>query len=310
MNFFVKECTVSKSTGGKEYLSLLLVDSEMTESRCYLWECNMPLMWHVLAMSSLPQPNAKGFIGFKWDYVEADLGVLSASASLQSEYPQWVALLPQIPTFERFKGAVEFLLAPWSLREGDDVDISSLSARQRVVCRVLSELPQLYEAYKGAYGGRKQHHAYKGGLLQHTFEVLCFAAGLRKWFPWDVDMFVLGLSILYHDYGKIHEYEDETAAYTEQLVLWPHPVASAYAFKDMYGDLLSEGLMQRILHCIISHNGRKEWGTAALPATIEAFVLSELDLMSAWGHTIVNSISMDYVTGMDRRVVTTPVPVE
>lgn len=310
MFYFVKESVLSKTVNGKDYLSLVLVDSSLVETKCFLWECSESLQWHVLHMNGLPVPNAKGFISFKPDAIVADMGLLQESESLMKDYSQWLTFVPMLPSYERFRGAVVKLLEPWVVADTESVEAASLSARQKVVLRLLAELPELYEAYRNAYGGRKQHHAYKGGLVQHTFEMLCFAFGLRKWWPWKVDMFVLTLAILYHDWGKVDEYKDETAEYTEQLVLWPHPVASTFKFKELYGDLLSEGLLQRILHAILSHNGRKEWMTASLPATIEAFILSELDLMSAWGSTISNSISMDYITGMDRRVVTSPVPEE
>lgn len=309
MFYFVKESVVSKTVNGKDYLALTVVDPELVETKCFLWECSDSLQWHVLHMNGLPVPNAKGFISFKADSIVADMGVLSESESLMKDFPQWGSYLPQVPSFERFRGAVSGLLAPWVV-SADAEESSGLTARQKVVLRVFSELPALYEAYRNGYGGRKQHHAYQGGLLQHTFEMLCFAYGMRKWWPWKVDMFVLTLAILYHDYGKVDEYKDGTAEYTEQLVLWPHPVASTFHFKEVYGDLMSEGLLQRILHAILSHNGRKEWMVASLPATIEAFVLSELDLLSAWGSTISNTISMDYVTGMDRRVITSAVPEE
>lgn len=310
MWYWVKDCFISKSTSGNEYMSLSLVDEQMVEFKCYLWDVlETILRWHVIAFvgGSVPAPNVKGFIGFKLSALESDLGALNASQVLLDTYPQWAALLPQVPSYERFHGVICTLLSPWMVKDDEGVDTISLSTRQRVTLRVLAELPQLYEEYKVAYGGRKQHHAYAGGLLQHTFEMLCMAFGLRKWFPWKVDLFVLTLSILYHDYGKVGEYV-EGGEYTEQLVLWPHPVASSFKFREVYGDLMSEELLQRILHSILSHNGRKEWMTASLPATIEAFILSELDLMSAWGHTISNTASMDYVSGMERRVVTSVVP--
>lgn len=306
--YFVKECTVTKSANGREYCAMVLVSESGAEDRCYVWETNESWLWHVFVFQNgLPGPNKSGFISFKITDVLSDLGIMSpTNPALWEKYTQWQSFIPQVVSYERFSGVVAALLAPWTLA----AESGDLSPRESMVMELYSRLPALYESYAGAFGGKKHHHAFKGGLVQHVFEMLTFAFGLRKWFPWDVDLFVLTFAILYHDYGKLEEYVSETADYTEQMVLWPHPVASAFHFKEIYGKFISESLMQRILHCIISHTGRKEWCVAQLPSTIEAFLLSEIDLMSAWGNTIAGVINMDYVSGMDRRVVNSKVSEE
>lgn len=303
--YFVKECTVTKSANGREYCALVVVSESGATDKCYMWEANTSYLWHVFVFAGgLPTANKSGFISFKVSDVNSDLGVLSPTdVSLWEKYPQWHQYIPQVVSYERFSGVVAALLEPWTVRE----EGVSLSPRQAMVSELYHWLPKLYQQYSQAYGGKKQHHSFKGGLVQHVFEMLTFVFGLRKWWPWDVDIFVLTFAVLYHDYGKIWEYQDDTAEYTEQMVLWPHPVSSAFHFKEVYGAFVSEDLLQRILHCIISHNGRKEWNVAQLPSTIEAFLLSEIDLMSAWGNTMAGVINMDYVTGMDRRVINSKV---
>ena len=300
--FFVKECTATKSANGREYCNLLLVSESLVETRCYLWEFNGSLLWHILVFDAgLPQPNASGFVGFKLSAISSDLGVFSPDSAEWSKFEQWQRFIPMLPAFDSFRSAVVTLLKEWMPDDGSE---SAGGSRGAAVALLLSELPELYKSYRDAFGGKKQHHAYRGGLLQHVFEMLTFAFGLRRWFPWPIDMFVLTFGILYHDYGKVSEYVSDSAEYTEDMILWPHPVSSAFVFRQKYESCgMSEALMQRILHCIISHNGRKEWCVAQLPSTIEAFVLSELDLLSAWGATISSAVNMDFVSGMDRRVV-------
>ena len=73
---------------------------------------------------------------------------------------------------------------------------------------------------------------------------------------------------------------------------------------------LSEGLFESIQHCIYSHHGRKEWGVASVPATVEAFVLSELDLLSGHGAAFFAVPNLDYSSAIERRVINTPNPEE
>jgi 3'-5' exoribonuclease len=36
-----------------------------------------------------------------------------------------------------------------------------------------------------------------------------------------------------------------------------------------------------VIHCILSHHGRKDWGSPVEPATLEALVLHQADMLSA-----------------------------
>jgi len=62
-----------------------------------------------------------------------------------------------------------------------------------------------------------------------------------------------------------------------------HVAGSAMEFhRHAYGVLDTEELEQ-IEHLLLSHHGRKEWGSPVEPATAEAFILHAADMMSAHG---------------------------
>ena len=63
--YYVRECTSAMSSNGKTYNILQLVDSELVQKQCYLWECTDRMTDHVIILfDGIPEPNAKGFIGF------------------------------------------------------------------------------------------------------------------------------------------------------------------------------------------------------------------------------------------------------
>jgi len=46
---------------------------------------------------------------------------------------------------------------------------------------------------------------------------------------------------------------------------------------------ISEAQLERIEHLLLSHHGRKEWGSPVEPLTAEAFILHAADMMSSRG---------------------------
>jgi 3'-5' exoribonuclease len=176
------------------------------------------------------------------------------------------------------------------------------------------------DAFNEAPGGSSHHHNYRHGLRQHTAEVLQHAINimggelpLRINVGSTVDMSVVVAAAIWHDYAKVHEYRlkekrvwsdipkpdaeegDEPVAVfahmnPETLItklpymqLIGHPVGSAMEFqKAMHGvQVPSEDWVNRVVHCILSHHGRREWGAPVEPATPEAWVLHSADMLSS-----------------------------
>jgi len=87
-----------------------------------------------------------------------------------------------------------------------------------------------------------------------------------------------------HDYGKIYTYEkkgdkwDKTADYTKSL----HIVKSVEKAKEFLAGKVSTEMLDRIVHCIAAHHGRKEWGALEEPRTSEAWMLHLADMTSVF----------------------------
>lgn len=131
-------------------------------------------------------------------------------------------------------------------------------------------------------------HREPGGLVIHTAEVVSWVKNLAWGTP--LDMKVLLLSAIWHDYGKIFEYRRKEDGSFEKvpeiLEKLGHPYCSAMAFKrdwelNPFLKSITGPRAEHIEHCILSHHGRREWGAIKEPATPEALLLHTADMMSA-----------------------------
>lgn len=134
-------------------------------------------------------------------------------------------------------------------------------------------------------GARDKHHAFSGGLCVHTAEVLSNAVDMAS--QLGLNMQVIVQAAIWHDYGKIYDYTDppvgEQAQYTDHKKLIHHIHASFSEFRSVAElNRLDEAYIMEVGHCILSHHGRPEWGSAIVPQTPEAVVLHTADSLSAW----------------------------
>jgi len=159
----------------------------------------------------------------------------------------------------------------------------------------------------------KHHHCYSGGLLRHTVEVVsgCFdqyQETVRNGKP--LDWSVLFTAALWHDYGKLWDYE-KNPEWTPEAVAAPgaapkldtkgEPIrfwretshrreirhlSRSYAEfmiaanRADWGWGEEQSFIQAVSHCILSHHGRQDWGSPVEPTTREAWALHLADMSS------------------------------
>ena len=140
------------------------------------------------------------------------------------------------------------------------------------------------------------HHAYKGGLAEHTVEMLFLAKPIYERYP-KVNKDLLETGILLHDIGKITEYETNlTTIMTTKGKLIGHIFIGAEIVKDKAPKDMPDVLVDEIVHMILSHHGKLEFGSPVLPRTTEAIVLGNLDLLSSSlnsAYHAINSLEPD-----------------
>jgi len=162
------------------------------------------------------------------------------------------------------------------------IDRTIASIENKPIQRLLQhffEDPSFRQAFRSAPAARRIHHAYLGGLLEHTFEILSLAAMLLDLYP-EIDRDLLTAGILLHDIGKLREFEWELDfEYTDEGRLLGHVVPGAEMAADAAKQIegFPAGLVIQLQHLILSHHGRYEWGSPRRPKTLEAIALHHLE---------------------------------
>ncbi len=124
------------------------------------------------------------------------------------------------------------------------------------------------------------HHAYKGGLLEHTLGVMKLCVEMAKLYP-DVNMDILVAGAAFHDLGKMKEYEIRSYGIerTTDGELIGHIVLGVEMVREWSKKIqgLSQNSLRHIEHLILSHHGELELGSPTIPKTTEAIILHSAD---------------------------------
>jgi len=142
----------------------------------------------------------------------------------------------------------------------------------------------LLEQFLLAPAAKKMHHAYLGGLAEHTLSVTGLAGKLSDHYP-ALDCDLLTAGALLHDIGKIQEFNFSAVPfdYTDPGRLIGHLVLGSEMVRKeaVHIDDFPEGILDQLIHLILSHHGRHEFGSPCLPMTMEAILLHHLDDIDA-----------------------------
>ncbi len=145
--------------------------------------------------------------------------------------------------------------------------------------------PTFQTAFLDAPAAKGFHHAYVGGLVEHTAAVLRLARDLTcRSYPERLNQDLLLAGAFLHDIGKVHELERKPGfAYTDEGAMVGHIVIGARMVRERAASIpgFPEELLLHLEHLILSHHGEKQWGAAADPQTLEAIALHYLDNLDA-----------------------------
>ncbi len=142
------------------------------------------------------------------------------------------------------------------------------------------------------------HHAYPGGLLRHTVDLMELAALVGPRYP-QLDTELLLFGAFLHDLGKLEELSAEgEATYTDRGQLVGHIVIGVQMLNEKIQSIESSEafpveLCLHLEHMIVSHHGQLEFGSPKLPVTLEAVTLHHLDNLDAKLESYNNVIQSD-----------------
>lgn len=170
-------------------------------------------------------------------------------------------------------------------------DKELVTPKIKKLCDLVLQDKRFWKAPAAAKG----HHSFEGGLAVHTAQVLAGALAMAPCVSgFKIREVIVGA--IWHDYQKIMDYEHE---FVEEKVVYlkdgknfvkslhyswvNHLASSALEFRaDGYDLAVSAHLDPMLIeHIILSHHGRKEWGSPVEPKTPEAWAVHSADMLSS-----------------------------
>jgi 3'-5' exoribonuclease len=179
-------------------------------------------------------------------------------------------------------------------------DIDQMCQRLFEICgsiqnRHLSALVQAYlddeelmNNFCKAPAAQSFHHAFIGGLLEHTLNAMEVADAICRFYAkLNRDLVIAGIFL--HDIAKTWELSyDCTFGYTDGGQLIGHIVKGAMwlehkakAAEAILGEPIPPVLINVLQHIILSHHGVPEFGSPRTPATPEAMAVHIIENMDA-----------------------------
>lgn len=176
-----------------------------------------------------------------------------------------------------------------------DKDVAAMFKRLKVIMAMvenknLVELirsiftdKELCEKLKRAPAAVTMHHAYIGGLLEHTTSMAEAALKLCEHYT-SLNRDLLLVGVLIHDIGKVDEFAYESSIeYSDEGRLVGHiSIGLSMIEKKAAGiEGFPRDIIDLLRHYILSHHGVPEFGAIRQPMTAEALALHHIDNLDA-----------------------------
>jgi len=224
---------------------------------------------------------------------------------------------------EDYRGSLQLVIdacRPWPSDKVDLADFLSVSDKDveamwselleilraikdpplRLLIKKFMEDRELVAAFKKCPAAMQMHHAFIGGLLEHTLNVARLAQVVLPLYPRvNADLVLAGIFL--HDIGKTAELTTGLATtYTDQgqlvghvtlAAIWTAQKAALVAQET--GEAFPQRTVDLLQHIILSHHGDYQFGSPKLPMIPEAFVVHHLDNLDAKVHMTTAAIEKD-----------------
>lgn len=224
---------------------------------------------------------------------------------------------------ENYKGALQFIIDAMRPCDGGSIELSDFmpqtqedidvmfeqvkhalrSIKNPHVLRLIKEFvcdEKLMGAFKKAPAAVQMHHAFVGGLLEHTRNVLELALLVVPRYP-DVSLDLVLAGVFLHDLGKTAELTYDTSfQYSNRGQLVGHIVQCAIWIEEKIKLVEAEtqqpfpaDVRDALQHLVLAHHGTYEFGSPKLPAMPEAVAIHYLDNLDAKLQMFLSRIQND-----------------
>jgi 3'-5' exoribonuclease len=154
---------------------------------------------------------------------------------------------------------------------------------------------EFVQQFKRAPAAKKMHHAYIGGLLEHTLSMVLLTERIAGHYN-GVNREMLLAGAVLHDIGKVRELAYRFRIdYTDEGRLLSHIVIGLQLIDAKIKEVKDFPPEEAFLlkHMVVSHHGTREFGSPELPKTIEAVLLNYIDEMDSKVNGIREFIAAD-----------------
>ena len=160
--------------------------------------------------------------------------------------------------------------------------ITNPSLRNLADCFLIDDT--FIDLFSKTPAGVKLHHAYPGGLLEHSLQMMETAVRIADLYPaLNRDLLLMGAFL--HDIGKVRELAfGNEMYYTDQGQLLGHPFLGVEILnekiaktEELAGEPFDVETATLLKHMLISHHGTYENQCTKLPMSLEAITLHFID---------------------------------
>src|ERR1043166_5292819 len=230
----------------------------------------------------------ESFIELTGDFVSSQFGLEATKWTMRPLTPQEKNDLLQGPADLRAKQTQDW-----------DYILKTVAAigdpRLRALCDAF--VREFGERFRRTAAARKYHHARRGGLVEHTAQMMRVAKEIAPLYP-QLNLDLLLAGILFHDCGKLWENalpeNGFVMSYDERGELVGHISIGLELVNSLWRKLAaenneawknlappSEDVRLHLLHLSGAHRGEAQFGSPVSPKTPEAMALHYIDNLDA-----------------------------
>ena len=206
----------------------------------------------------------------------------------------------------------ELLEGPVDLRGRQAADFSYLVETTRAIADPrLAALCGLFftdfgDRFRRAAAARANHHARRGGLVEHVAQMMRSAMAIASAYP-SLNRDLLAAGVLFHDCGKLWENQMPVDGFMmpfdERGELLGHITIGIEVANTLWRriqqkpewagwlplDPACEDVRLHLLHLLASHHGELQFGSPVVPKTPEAWALHYVDNLDAKMEMMTNA---------------------
>lgn len=267
--------TQDVTTGGKPYYTVEIADCG-AKAKLRFWENSQAFRF----LKNGPEDLSGMAVELSADFSSNQYGLDAAMPTLRLlTEEEAVALFAGDEEFQK-RNVAEFI---YIVQIASGIKLEPLN---KMLDRAFEVYGQSFRNAAAAFGN---HHARRGGLVEHTAQMLRCAVALAPLYP-EATPDLLYAGVIFHDMGKIWETNYPArgfeALHSVEGELAGHIALGSFLVRELWDQVVEDRfadktLLLHLTHLILSHHGQMEWGSPVEPKTPEAVLLHQIDMIDS-----------------------------